>query len=98
LTSLIACVNVNHGSEKHNTEDGMKIAKNDKFWVVSDPTSVSTLDDILFETTLTGLENQIIGAMRLGYRMTDSDKNMVIYSDGIKARKDAESRLTARDA
>ena len=72
----------------------MIIESTDKFWVVTNPTPDSVIEDILFQTDLKGLENQIIGAERGGYRMTDRD--MVIHFDDIAARADAEERLAAR--
>lgn len=71
----------------------MKITTTDKFWVVTNPTDLSVIEDILFWCNLEGLENQIIGSLN-GPRMTAQD--MTIYSDYSKAKKDALERLEAR--
>jgi hypothetical protein len=73
----------------------MKITIADKFWVVLNPTPLSVIEDICFETDLKGLENQIIGAERGGYRM--SNIGMTIHTVELSARQDAEARLVARD-
>ena len=72
----------------------MKITVDDKFWVVTNPNEASVIEDVLFQTDLKGLENQIVGANRGGYNMTDI--GMTIYSDEGPARQDAEKRLAAR--
>ena len=73
----------------------MKITRETKLWIVTDPTPVSILPDICWPATLANLENQIIGAGVVGEKM--SDKNMTIYTDMGEAEADAESRLIARD-
>ena len=73
----------------------MKITAEDRFYVVTDPNKHSIIEDILFGCNFKGLENQIIGADRGGYRMTD--KGMTIHTNEITAREDAEARLAARD-
>ena len=72
----------------------MKITRDTKLWIVTDPTPVSILPDICWPATLVELELQILGAAVVGDRMTD--KNMTIYADRGDAEADAESRLTAR--
>ncbi len=41
----------------------MRIDQHDKFWVVVDANSLSKLCDVLFETTLRGLELQFRGGL-----------------------------------
>ena len=41
----------------------MRYGPDDKFWVVVDPTAESEMGDILFETTLRGLERQFKGGL-----------------------------------
>ena len=73
----------------------MKITRETKLWIVTDPTPVSVKYDIFFPATLAELELQILGAGVVGDRMTD--KNMTIYTDMGEAEADAESRLNSRD-
>jgi hypothetical protein len=66
----------------------MRINQGDKFWVVVDAKSISELGDILFETTIDGLERQFKGGLT-------SDDNITIFSDHKEAELEAHRRLMA---
>jgi len=66
----------------------MRYAPDDKFWVVTDPTSASTLVDILFETTLAGLERQFKGGLTIA-------ENPTIFTDRAEAEMEARTRMIA---
>ncbi len=75
----------------------MKITRETKLWIVTDPTPESVIEDVLHPCTLPELENIMLGtAMRCGKQRL-SDANLTIYTDETEARTDAESRLDARD-
>jgi len=61
----------------------MRYAPHDKFWVVTDPTPVSTLTDILFETSLAGLERQIRGGLTIA-------DNPTIFTDHAEDDRPAD--------
>jgi len=61
------------------------------FWVVTDPTPESALEDILFETSLRGLELQFKGGLTAG-------DNPTIFTDWFEAQVEAEGRLVATRA
>jgi hypothetical protein len=69
----------------------MRYGPDDKFWVVVDPTPVSELGDVLFETTLHGLELQFKGGLTMA-------QNPTIFTDHQEARYEAFGRLTAMRA
>ncbi len=69
----------------------MRYGPEDKFWVVVDPTPVSELGDILFETTLRGLELQFKGGLTMA-------QNPTIFTDQQEAKYEAYGRLTAMRA
>jgi hypothetical protein len=69
----------------------MRYGPDDKFWVVVDPTPVSELGDILFETTLHGLELQFKGGLTMA-------QNPTIFTDHQEAKYEAFGRLTAMRA
>lgn len=69
----------------------MRYGPEDKFWVVVDPTPVSELGDILFETTLHGLELQFKGGLTMA-------QNPTIFTDEQEAKYEAFGRLTAMRA
>lgn len=69
----------------------MRLGPDDKFWVVVDPSPVSELDDILFETTLRGLGLQFKGGLTM-------DQNPTIFTDHQEAKYEAFGRLTATRA
>jgi hypothetical protein len=66
----------------------MRYGPDDAFWVVTNPTHISTLGDILFETTLRGLERQFRG----GLSMAD---NPTIFADRAEALVEARARMIA---
>jgi hypothetical protein len=69
----------------------MRYRPDDKFWVVVDPTPVSELGDVLFETTLHGLELQFKGGLTMA-------QNPTIFTDHQEAKYEAFGRLTAMRA
>ncbi|RJP21198.1 MAG: hypothetical protein C4529_08015 [Deltaproteobacteria bacterium] len=69
----------------------MRYGPDDKFWVVVDPTPESEMGDILFETTLRGLELQFKGGLTMA-------QNPTIFSDQQAAKYEAYGRLTAMRA
>ena len=64
----------------------MRLGPDDKFWLVLDPTPLSTLADILFETTLRGLELQFKGGLTAA-------ENPMIFTDKAEAEREAHGRL-----
>lgn len=66
----------------------MRINQGDKFWVVVDAKPTSELADILFETTIDGLERQFKGGLT-------SDDNVTIFTDHGDAAMEAHRRMTA---
>lgn len=73
----------------------MKITTETKLWIVTDPTHVSVIEDVLHPCTLPELENIIIGAALGKIRFTD--RNLTIYTHKHEAQEDAQLRLAARD-
>jgi len=69
----------------------MRYGVDDTFWVVLDPTPASEMADILFETTLCGLERQFKGGLT-------ADRNLTIFSDATEANVEAFGRLVAMRA
>jgi hypothetical protein len=69
----------------------MRYGPDDKFWVVVDPTAESEMGDILFETTLRGLERQFKGGLTMA-------QNPTIFTDPQDAKYEAYGRLTAMRA
>lgn len=72
----------------------MKITATDKFWVVRNPSELSVLGDVLFECTIEALGYYLVGSNAVN--RIASDENLTIYTDGDEAKKDALSRLAAR--
>lgn len=64
----------------------MRIGPDDKFWVVTDPTKESELEDIVFQTTLRGLELQFKGGLTIA-------ANPTIFTEEDEARIEARQRL-----
>jgi len=64
------------------------------FWVVTDPTPESVIEDVLFKSNLAGLQLQILD----GLRIIDRDVTVYAYGSQAAATSDAERRLVARDA
>jgi len=69
----------------------MRIGPDDRFTLVCDPTPESELADILFETTLRGLERQFKGGLTMA-------QNPTIFTDPQEAKYEAFGRLTAMRA
>lgn len=70
------------------------MAKIDKVWLVTDPTDVSVIEDVLYETNTTDLGYLIIGTGGAAWRAS----HPALYTDETEAREDARARLAARDA
>jgi hypothetical protein len=68
----------------------MRIGPDDKFWVVTDATPDSVLEDICFETSIRGLELQFRGGLSM-------DSNPTIYTSKWDAEKAAKKRLKAAE-
>ncbi len=66
----------------------MRFGPNDKFWVVTDPTPISTMADILFETSLAGLDWQFRGGLT-------SEANPTLFTERAEAEAEAHQRLRA---
>jgi len=74
----------------------MKITTETRLWIVTDPSPVSVIEDVLHPCTLPQLENIMLGtAMRCG-KQRMSDANLTIYTNAADAEADAEARLAAR--
>lgn len=69
----------------------MRIGKTDKFWVVTDAMPGSELVDVMFETTIEGLERQFKGGLT-------SDDNPTIFTSPDEAEAEAHARLTMAKA
>jgi hypothetical protein len=63
----------------------MRLGPGDKFWVVTDPTPKSEIQDILFETCLRELELQFKGGLT-------AEENPTIFTDKAEAEVDARGR------
>ena len=66
----------------------MRYGPTDTFWVVTDPTRVSTLADICYETTLSGLEREFRGGLTIAI-------NPTIFTDRAEAEIEARARMIA---
>ena len=62
------------------------------FWVVTDPTPESVIEDALFKSNLAGLQLQILG----GLEIIDKDVTVHDYDMQAAAIADGEGRLAAR--
>jgi hypothetical protein len=67
------------------------MAKLTKFWVVRDPSPVSEINDILFESDPVKYAAYCVGA---GYRNV-KDEHTAVYTTEGEAKKDALARLQA---
>lgn len=67
----------------------MKFNVHDRFWMVTDPTPVSELGDICFQTSLEDLVLQIKGGL-------DLKENPTIFTAQDDARLEARKRLLVR--
>lgn len=68
----------------------MRIGPDDKFWLVTDATTDSVLEDICFLTSIRGLELQFRGGLSM-------DSNPTIYTSKWDAEKAAKKRLKAAE-
>ena len=64
----------------------MRYGPDDTFWVVTDPSRVCEIADILFEASLASLERQFRG----GLTATD---NPTLFTDREEAEREAKARL-----
>ena len=69
----------------------MRYGPDDRFWVVTDATPESELGDVLFESTLRGLELQFKGGLSM-------DRNPTIFGRREEAKAEARNRLLAVQA
>ncbi len=69
----------------------MRYGPDDAFWLVTDPTARSTLDDVLCETSLRDLELQFRGGLTM-------DRDPTIFTDRQEAEREAARRLVAARA
>jgi hypothetical protein len=69
----------------------MRCGPDDKFWVVVNPTADSELGDVLFETSLRGLELQFRGGLTMA-------ENPTMFSEKEEAIREAQGRLASRRA
>jgi len=60
----------------------MRYGPDDKFWVVVDPTPESEMGDLLFETSLRGLDLQFKGGLTMA-------QNPTIFTDQQEAKYEA---------
>jgi hypothetical protein len=67
----------------------MRIALDDPIWLVTNPTALSTLADILYQTTLRGLELQFKGGLTAA-------ENPTVFTDKAEAEVQARIRLDLR--
>jgi hypothetical protein len=68
----------------------MRYGPDDKFWVVTDPTPESELGDVLFEASLTDLELQFKGGLKM-------ESNPTLFTEKGEAENEARARLVARN-
>jgi hypothetical protein len=61
----------------------------DKIWVVRDPTSISTLEDIWWETTPRDVANYVVGTGGSRWR----EENTTFHDSPSSALADAKARL-----
>ena len=67
----------------------MRIAPKDPFWLVTDAGTESSIEDVLSQTDLAGLQRQFAGGLSMA-------TNPTIVVDEAEAREEAERRLLAR--
>jgi hypothetical protein len=68
----------------------MRFGPKDKFWVVTDPSPLSVLGDVLFAASLTDLLLQFRGGLTL-------DQNPTLFTERAEAEAEATARLRKRD-
>ena len=66
----------------------MRFAPDHKFWVVVDPTSDSTTEDILFQASLKDLDLQFKGGLKI-------EENPTLFTDQREAEVEAYGRIVA---
>ncbi len=69
----------------------MRYGPEDKLWMVTDPTPESEEADILFETSLAGLERQFKGGLT-------ATQNPTLFTDHAEAKIEAFGRMVAMRA
>ncbi len=67
----------------------MRVGPDDKIWVVVDAKPSSEMADVLFESTLRGLELQFKGGMTM-------DEHPTVFDDKAEAEQEARRRLMVR--
>ena len=78
-------------SQRERPQAGVRLGPNDRFWLVTNPTPESEESDILYETTLAGLERQFRGGLTAA-------ENPTIFTDEGAARVEAFGRMVAMRA
>lgn len=73
------------------SECSVKIDTRDSFWIVTDPTPLSEIHDIVFMSSLARLELQFRGGLQC-----DKDRP-TLYTDKSAAFEDGQRRLDARE-
>ena len=68
----------------------MRFGPKDKFWVVTDPSPLSVLSDVLFAASLADLLLQFRGGLTL-------DQHPTLFTDCAEAEAEAMARLRKRD-
>ena len=71
--------------------------KIDRVWLVYDPTSVSVLGDVVYETDVVGMCHVFMGS-ELSDRGSWERERYTVYTDEAEAREDATRRMAERDA
>jgi len=66
----------------------MRFGCDHRFWVVVDPKANSTLQDILFQASLTDLEQQFRGGLTM-------EENPTLFTEREEAEAEATGRLVA---
>ena len=69
----------------------MRYGPDHKFWVVTDPKSSSSLDDILFQASLKDLELQFRGGLSI-------DENPTLFTERDEAEAEVHGRFVAMRA
>ncbi len=69
----------------------MRFGPNEKFWVVTDPTPVSELGDILFQASPRDLDLQFKGGLTM-------DQNPTLFTEKAEAEAEAQARMVAARA
>ena len=64
----------------------MKFGPDDKFWVCVDPTPVSELGDVLYQSSLRELELQFKGGLTI-------EENPTLFTDAKEAEVEAKRRM-----